>query len=123
WGAKDIVAVDFSDAVYPAQERVGRLANAHVIRADILRLPLRRTFDLGYSVGVLHHLPDPAAGFHALAGHVKPGGSVLAWVYGAENNEWITRVVSPIREKVASRLPMPLLKAASYFLTAGSLYP
>jgi len=123
WGAKDVVAVDFSEAVFPAWRRLGGLPNAHVLRADIYALPLKRCFDLAYSVGVLHHLPDPRRGYAAVVSRVKPGGKVVAWVYGAEGNEWITRFLSPMREKVLSRMPMPLLKAAAFAATAGALYP
>jgi hypothetical protein len=45
-------------------------------------------------VGVLHHLPDPGAGFKSLVSKVKPGGHVSAWIYGAENNGWIDNAVN-----------------------------
>jgi SAM-dependent methyltransferase len=67
-------------------------------------LPLARKFDYAFSVGVLHHLPDPRQGFMSLASRVKPGGRLSAWVYGAENNEWIVRFVNPVREKITSRI-------------------
>ncbi len=122
-GAKAVVAVDFSSAVFPARRRVRDLENVHVVRADIYALPVKRCFDIAYSVGVLHHLPDPYRGFSSVVGRVKPGGRMIAWVYGAENNGWITRIVSPLRERVLSRLPMPVLKAMAFGLTAGALYP
>jgi SAM-dependent methyltransferase len=122
-GAQTIVAVDFSSAVYPAERRLHDYPNAHVVRADIYRLPLRRCFDLAYSVGVLHHLPDPHKGFESVLSKILPGGRVIAWVYGAENNRWITQLLSPLRERLLSRMPMPALKAASYGLTLFGLYP
>jgi len=122
-GAATVIAVDFSTAVFPAEKRLRVYPNAHVIRADIYRLPLRRCFDLAYSVGVLHHLPDPRKGFESVLTKILPGGKMIAWVYGAENNGWITQRVSPLREKVLSRMPMPTLKAASYGLTLLGLYP
>jgi SAM-dependent methyltransferase len=122
-GAAAVVAADFSSAVYPAERRLAGYPNAHVIRADIYRLPLRTCFDLAYSVGVLHHLPDPRRGFDSVLTKIVPGGRMIAWVYGAENNEWITRFVSPLRERFLSRMPMPALKAASYGLTLFGLYP
>src|SRR5258706_13173018 len=78
--------------------------NAHVIQAHIYPLPLRAVFDYAFSLGVLHHLPDPRAGFKALAAKVKPGGHISAWIYGAENNGWIVRFVNPVREYVTSRM-------------------
>lgn len=109
WGAKDIVAVDLSDAVEVAFASTRDIENAHIIQADIYRLPLRRAFDYAFSVGVLHHLPDPRAGFRSLVSKVKPDGYASAWVYGAENNQWIVWFIDPLRKYVTSRMPSRVL--------------
>ena len=109
WGARDVVAVDLSAAVEVAFTSTRGLENAHVIQADIYQLPLRQVFDYAFSVGVLHHLPDPRAGFRSLVSKVRPGGHASAWVYGAENNQWIVRFINPLREYVTSRMPSRLL--------------
>jgi len=118
WGARDIVAVDLSAAVEVAFASTRGIENAHIIQADIYRLPLRRTFDYAFSVGVLHHLPDPRAGFESLVSKVKPGGHVSAWVYGAENNWWIVWLVNPLRKHITSRMPERLLLHLSKIPTA-----
>ena len=118
WGARDIVAVDLSAAVEVAFAATRGVENAHVIQADIFNLPLRRVFDYAFSVGVLHHLPDPRAGFKSLVSKVKPGGHVSAWVYGAENNGWIVRFVNPVRERITSRMNSRLLFHLSKIPTA-----
>jgi hypothetical protein len=66
----------------------------------------------------LHHLPDPRAGFRSLASKVRAGGNISAWVYGAENNEWITRFIDPLREKFSSRIDRRALLQLSKFPTA-----
>ncbi|MEP6707913.1 MAG: methyltransferase domain-containing protein [Pyrinomonadaceae bacterium] len=104
WGARDVIGIDLSDAVETAFAATRHLPHVHIVQADIYRLPLPRVFDYAFSVGVLHHLPDPRAGFASLASQVKPGGHISAWVYGAENNEWITRFVNPVREGLTSRM-------------------
>jgi SAM-dependent methyltransferase/uncharacterized protein YbaR (Trm112 family) len=110
WGAREVIGIDLSDAVESAFAATRGTPNAHVVQADIYHLPFPRMFDYAFSVGVLHHLPDPRAGFASLASKVKPGGHLSAWVYGAENNEWITRWVNPLRERLTSRLnPRSLL--------------
>ena len=43
---------------------------------------LRQSFDLIESSGVLHHLPDPAAGLKALAPLLAPDGVVYLMLYG-----------------------------------------
>jgi len=104
WGAREVVGIDLSAAVETAFASTRDLENVHILQADIYKLPLAPVFDYAFSVGVLHHLPTPSAGFRALAGKVKPGGHVSAWVYGAENNEWITRWINPLREGFTSRI-------------------
>jgi SAM-dependent methyltransferase len=117
WGA-EVVAVDVSDAVETAFAATRGRSKVHVIQADIHHLPLRPVFDYAFSVGVLHHLPDPRAGFAAVASKVRPGGALSTWVYGAENNGWITHFVTPMRERLTSRIDQRLLLQASKLPTA-----
>ncbi len=109
WGCKDIVALDLGEAVDVAFAYTRELPNVHVVQGDLLQPPVKRVFDVAFSVGVLHHLPDPRGGFDSLRGIVKPGGKVAIWVYGYESNEWIVRYVNPLREKVTSKIPEQLL--------------
>jgi SAM-dependent methyltransferase len=116
-GAQDIVGIDISRAVDAAYENTHHLSNIHLVQADINNLPLRRgggDFDLVVSIGVLHHLPDPQAGFCALVRHLKAGGTVATWVYGYEHNEWLVRYVNPLRLWITSRLPHPVLYGLSF---------
>lgn len=121
WGAKEVIGIDLSAAVETAFAATRDLPNAHIIQADIYNLPLSRSFDYAFSVGVLHHLPDPLGGFQSLASKVKPGGHLTAWVYGAENNEWITRFVNPVRKKLTSKIDPRLLLQLSK-LPAACVY-
>lgn len=128
WGARDVIGFDLSEAVETAFTATRSIANAHIIQADIYHLPLARKFDYAFSVGVLHHLPDPRKGFLSLASKVKPGGHLSAWIYGAENNEWITRWVNPVREKLTSRidrralLQLSKIPAACLYLVTKLVY-
>jgi SAM-dependent methyltransferase len=128
WGAREVIGIDLSEAVETAYAATRSLPNAHVVQADIYRLPLARNFDYAFSVGVLHHLPDPRQGFFSLASKVVPGGHMSAWVYGAENNEWIVRLVNPVREKITSRIDQRALlhlskvPAAGLFLATKLIY-
>lgn len=100
WGAREVLAVDLGESVRTAHRHVGSLPNVTVAQADLHRLPLRADdpgFDLIYSIGVLHHLPDPRAGFLALARRLAPGGVIAVWVYGHEGNGFVRRVVDPLR--------------------------
>jgi SAM-dependent methyltransferase len=98
YGAQ-VVGMDFSAAIYAAQH-VTRATNIHLVRGDILNLPLRPIFDVAMSIGVLHHLPDPLQGFENIAALVKPGGLVVLWLYSAErrlSNFFLERLRSVVR--------------------------
>ena len=119
WGAKEVVGIDLSAAVETAFQATRELPNAHVVQADIFKLPFKRAFDYAFSVGVLHHTPDPKKAFVSLASKVKTGGAISAWIYGAENNEWIINYISPMRERFTSRMSQPTLYQLSKLPTLG----
>ena len=85
WGAR-VVAVDISSAVDAAQRNVGDRPGVDVVQADLFKLPFRPdTFDIVYSVGVLHHTPDARGAFAAIQPLVKPGGFFSIFVHGQGN--------------------------------------
>lgn len=128
WGAKEVVGIDLGDGVESAFALTRDLPNAHIIQCDIFKLPLKKIFDYAFSVGVLHHTPDPRKAFLSLGGKVKSGGHISAWVYGAENNEWIVKLVNPVRERFTSKMSQPMLyqlsklPTLSLFLTTKMVY-
>lgn len=109
WGAKEVVGIDLGDGVESAFALTKNLPNAHIVQGDIFKLPFKRSFDYAFSIGVLHHTPDPKKAFVSLSTKVKKGGHISAWVYGAENNEWITKYLDPIREGFTSKISQPVL--------------
>ena len=111
WGAKEVVGIDLGDGVETAFAMTREMPNAHIIQCDIYKLPLKKVFDYAFSVGVLHHTPEPKKAFVSLAGKVKKGGHISAWVYGAENNEWITNYVDPVRTGSTKRVIHSLFSA------------
>jgi SAM-dependent methyltransferase len=118
FGAREVIGVDLSEAVDVAFANTRDIEHAHVVQGDIFHLPVVRDFDLAFSIGVLHHTPDPARAFAVLADWVKPGGTVACWVYGRENNGWIIHAVDPVRIGVTSRLPSKAVQALSRGLTS-----
>ena len=119
WGARDVVAVDLSDAVESAFAATRGAENVHIVQANLCQLPLRRVFDYAFSIGVIHHLEDPKLGFKSLASKIKPGGHFSVWVYGAENNGWITGIISPLRTRLTSRMNPKTLLHLSKLPTAA----
>ncbi len=115
YGAKDIIGMDLSDAVETAQQNIGHLPNAHVVQADIYDPPFRQgLFDFVYSIGVLHHLPDPEGGVRSLVRYLCPGGTFFGWVYGYENNAVVHHLIDPFRRRVTAHLPPPVLQGIAF---------
>jgi SAM-dependent methyltransferase len=128
WGAKEVIGIDLGDGVESAFALTRHTPNVHIVQCDIFRLPFKRVFDYAFSVGVLHHTPDPKKAFLSLAAKVTKGGHISAWVYGAENNEWITKYVDPVRQGFTSKISQPVLyqlsklPTLSLFLTTKLVY-
>lgn len=83
--AATVVGIDISEASLEQARRLKakhQLANLtlHHCRIEEVR-ELGQTFDLIDSSGVLHHLPDPAAGLRALADVLAPDGVVYIMLY------------------------------------------
>ena len=116
-GAKVTLAIDIGDAIDVAYQNVGHLPNLHLIQSDIRKLPFKKIFDFAFSVGVLHHMEDPKAGFTSVVDCLADHGSISIWVYGKENNWWITNIVSPVRESITAKLPSAVLKIVSTTLS------
>jgi SAM-dependent methyltransferase len=117
FGAKEVIGVDLGPAVDAAARNTVDLDNVHVVQGDLTRPPLRReSMDLIYSIGVLHHLPEPEAGFRALAPILRPGGRFVAWLYASEGNGWVLALVDPAR-RLTSRLPLPLVSGLAWVVT------
>jgi SAM-dependent methyltransferase len=69
-------------------------------QADLLELgSLGRSFDVVESVGVLHHLADPWAGWKVLLSLLRPGGFMKLGLYSAAARRNIVRVRNLIAEK------------------------
>src|SRR4051812_24809494 len=76
------VGIDLSDAVDAARTNFADDPDVLIVQADLLRPPFREgSFDGGFSIGVLHHTPEPHCGVAALTRSVKPSGWVACCVY------------------------------------------
>jgi SAM-dependent methyltransferase len=62
-----------------------------IAQADIGQLPFRPgSFDVIFSIGVLHHTPDTRTYFQRLVPLLKPGGVIAIWVY-PKSESYVTR--------------------------------
>jgi SAM-dependent methyltransferase len=105
----EIVGVDITRAVDAAFANIGRRERVHLIQADLFRMPFREgTFDLAYSIGVLHHTPDTRAAFERVAAVVKPDGGLAVYLYAAYGLR-LAHACSDLLRVVTTRLPPSLM--------------
>ncbi len=85
-----VVGIDLSYAVDAAWTNMGQHPNANFVQANVYALPFApESFDLIYSLGVLHHTPDPRAAFDCLPTLLQPGGVVMTTFYAAYNKAYV----------------------------------
>ena len=126
----EVWAVDISDAVEVAARNT-RATGARVLQADLNHLPFQaESFDLVYSMGVLHHLPDMERALRYLLNFVKPGGEFRMFLYwgpeGQPLKSLLLKAVSALRMltvRMPHRLLYPLSYAAAAVVWAGFVWP
>jgi len=107
YGATGGVAVDIDErSLESARRNLKPFPGMRVMRASVYDLPFEDRFDFAFSIGVVHHLEYPQRALERMVRAVKPGGRVLIWVYGRENNRWLVSVLDPFRRVLFSRLPI-----------------
>jgi SAM-dependent methyltransferase len=117
YGAKRVIAMDISkDAIKVAHKLLRNFSNVSLIIGDVCNPPFKQKFDFIYSIGVLHHLPDPEKGFKNLVKLLKPNATIFIWVYGKENNFVFVNIIDPIRRYLTSRLHPTIRYTISFFL-------
>src|SRR6516162_7688052 len=82
----EVVYLDLSAAsraICEARAKARGLRNIHFLTGSLLDLPAMGIgrFDYIDCTGLLHHLPEPAAGLRALAAVLRPEGGVVVMLY------------------------------------------
>jgi ubiquinone/menaquinone biosynthesis C-methylase UbiE/uncharacterized protein YbaR (Trm112 family) len=114
----EVWAIDLGPAADVARRNTEGLHNVQVVQADLHRPPFpNESFDFIYSIGVLHHLPDPESAFQSLLRFLKPGGEMQVYLYWKPEGQPIKRallaVVTAVRQ-VTTRLPHSVVLALSF---------
>lgn len=116
YGASSGVAVDIDErSLQTARRNLRSFPTMQVMSTSVYDLPFKDRFDLAFSIGVIHHLEYPERALKKMARAVKPGGRVVIWVYGRENNRWLVSVFNPLRQMLFSRLPIGLTHHLSLY--------
>lgn len=91
--ARELVLLDFSEAIFVARRNLAGAKNALFFMGDIKELPFRQNFaDLIFSLGVLHHLPTNALDeVRALAKYSKR--LLIFLYYSLDNRPYVWRAI------------------------------
>ncbi len=104
----EIVYLDMSGAsrrIAEARAAARGLTAIDFRTGDLLRAPDYGAFDYIDCCGVLHHLPDPDAGFAALRAALAEGGGIGAMVYAPYGRAGVYEMQDALRALVADDSP------------------
>lgn len=102
--------------------------NVRFHHASVDQIPLGDAeADFGYSLGVLHHVPDTLEGLRRCVEKLKPGAPFLVYLYYRFDNKpfWFRALwrASDLLRRIISNFPHPLRYAASQVLAVSVYWP
>jgi ubiquinone/menaquinone biosynthesis C-methylase UbiE len=118
--------IDPSSALEIAKRNLADNTNCEFHCANVDAIPLiDGSMDFGYSLGVLHHIPDTQSAMTACVKILKPGAPFLVYLYYAFDNRpfWFRGIwkLSEVARYGVSRLPYGLRYFVSQII-AGLVY-
>ncbi len=122
--ARECVGIDLSFAVDAAFANTRHLENVHIVQANLFQAPLEKSsFDVVYSLGVLHHLPDPEAGFREMLRYGRPGAAALIYLYHRRSEAalWQRGLLAAVGQlrRLTTRMPFAVLRALCWVIALG----
>jgi ubiquinone/menaquinone biosynthesis C-methylase UbiE len=120
--------IDPSEALEVAKRNLKDATNCHFYQASVEEIPLAdNSCDFGYSLGVLHHIPDTKAGLQACVNKLKSGSPFLLYLYYRFNNRpfwfrWLWAMSNLIRQ-IICHLPYSLRFFVSQVLAVVVYFP
>ena len=120
--------IDPSAAIDIARRNLSHLSNCEFHQATVDAMPLQDgSMDFGYSLGVLHHVPDTQAGIRACVTKLRIGAPFLIYLYYSfDNRPWWFRQIwrgSEILRSIVSRCPHGLRYFLSQCLAISVYWP
>ena len=107
---KRLNCIDPSESIAVAKENLKRFTNVEFITGSVSDDVLaENSQDFGYSLGVLHHVPDTPKAIESCVKFLKPGAPFLVYLYYSFDNKslayrGIWRLTDMLR-RIISRLP------------------
>ena len=120
--------IDPSAAIEVARRNLAEFDNVTFARADADAIPLADgSMDFGYSLGVLHHIPDTARAMRQCVEKLKLGAPFLVYLYYRFDNRpgWFRALwkASDLARRGVSRLPNGPRYVVSQAIAAAVYWP
>lgn len=117
-----------SKALEVSRKRLCDAGNVEFHLAAAHEIPLAEgSQDFGYSLGVLHHVPDTELAMRHCVSKLKPNAPFLVYLYYKMENRpvWYRALwrASEIGRLIVSRLPFPLRRGVAEIIAATTYYP
>jgi SAM-dependent methyltransferase len=103
-GVQHVVAVEPSDSFSVLVRNIRNSERVTPLEITGDHLPAYGDLDYIFSIGVLHHIPEPGPVVEAAYRALRPGGRFLVWLYGKEGNGLYLAFTKPLRV-ITKRLP------------------
>jgi SAM-dependent methyltransferase len=115
-------------ALAVARDNLANVPNVSFHLASVDNIPLDdNSLDFAFSLGVLHHVPDPAAAIRSIAAKLKAGAPFLVYLYYALDNRpgWFRAIwkASNGCRAIISRSPNALKLVVSQIIAALVYWP
>ena len=116
------------EALSIARHNLAGLKNCEFHCASVSNMPIDdASLDFGYSLGVLHHVPDTAAGIRSCVQKLKIGAPFLVYLYYALENRpaWFRLIweSTNLLRRFISRCPNSIRLAITQIIAATLYYP
>jgi SAM-dependent methyltransferase len=120
--------IDPSVALQVARRNLARQGNCEFHCASVDAMPIGEgSMDFGYSLGVLHHVPDTQKAIRACVEKLKPGAPLLLYLYYAFDNKplWFRAIwrLSDLLRRMISSFPYGLRYWTSQFIALFVYWP
>jgi len=117
-----------AEALAVAKKNLSGVPNAEFHHASVAEIPLSdNSMDFGYSLGVLHHIPDTRQGIESCVRKIKPGAPFLVYLYYAFDNRpaWFRLVwkISDVFRRAICALPFGLKKIVTDLIAVLVYFP
>ena len=118
---QSITGIDPSSAILAADSLIGADEKINLIQAAADNIPFPdEHFDFGYSLGVLHHIPNTPKALNDCVKKIKKDGHFLLYLYyNLDNKPYYFKIIfylSNLIRLVVSKMPAGLKKAFCAFL-------